>query len=214
MEGAQAPITYTDMKVKHILTKAVFFASLLCNIITGSAQDTINVAGIGGQIIKNPNGTFFYSNTMQIAYNKGKIITLSYGRWKQINDSIIAFTSSKNTKQEILKTCESYDTLVSDGFIVEIKDENGDLLCKRDNYGTHFYGESSILGININDTTIQIHGVSQYGQWHLSNIRGGGFNHQVIYIRDAFFYNLEYLSFLLLKKYDGYRLIRYGGLFD
>ncbi len=201
------------MKVKHITIKnrigiiLLLFVNL-CNLCF--AQDTIYLTGHWGKIIKNTDGTFYYSSHVQLGNKGGYITTLSYGRWSQVNDSVFAFTSSINTKHEILKSFELDDSVGSTSLTVDVYNENGDLVCKGMGSTIQHYAESSVLGISVHDTSIHIYGVSPYGQWHLyCKKKENANNHHVIYIRDAFYYNLEYVYFSLIKERTGnWRLIQ------
>lgn len=186
------------IKISIIITLVMISINNLC-----AAQDTICVEGLSGRIIKNPNGTFYYSSTVQIV--NCDITTLSYGRWRQEDDSVFTFVSSINTKHDILKSYESWDSVNNtNSLIVDVYNENGDLLCTSNGSNIHFYSESSILGITICDSSIQLHGVSPYGQWHLnSKIKEKKHNHYIVVIRDAFYYNLEYLCISLVQKRTG-----------
>lgn len=202
------------MKTKHITIRnsiSILFL-ILVNLYNPSlAQDTIYVTDHWGQILKNTDGTFYYSSYVQLDNRGGYITTHSYGRWSQINDSTFIFTSSINTKHEILKSYELCDSVRGNSHsIVEVYNENGNLLCMGEDSAIHHYAESSVLGISISDTSIQIYGVSPYGQWHLdSKKKVKENNHHIIYIRDAYFYNLEYLYFSLVKGVAGdWRLIQ------
>lgn len=175
-----------------------------------AAQDTICTTDLMGEIIKNSDGTFYYSSHVQVDNRGGYITILSYGRWSQVNDSTFIFISSINTKHEILKSYELCDSVRGNAHsIVEVYNENGNLLCMGEDSVIHHYAESSVLGISISDTSIQIYGVSPYGQWHLdSKKKVKENNHHIIYIRDAYYYNLEYLYFSLVKGMAGdWRLI-------
>lgn len=192
-----------EQHIKNSIT--IIVLALMGLWIPCAAQDTICATGLMGKIIKNTDGTFYYSSYVRLD-NKGEYITtLSYGRWNQVNDSIFEFTSSINTKHEMLKSYELDDS-VNDttGLTIDVYNENGVLLCKRNGLDIQHYAESSILGISVHDTSIQIYGVSPYGQWHLyCQKKEKTYGHQVIYIRDAFYYNLEYLYLFLIKKGDG-----------
>ena len=195
------------MKVKHITIKnsiGIIFLLFVNQYNLCFAQDTIYLTDHWGEIIKNADGTFYYSSHVQLD-NKGcYITTLSYGRWSQVNDSVFAFTSSKNTKHEILKSFELDDGVGSTGLTVDVYNENGDLVCKEIGSNIQHYAESSVLGIFVHDTSIHIYGVSPYGQWHLyCKKKENENNHHVIYIRDAFYYNLEYVYFSLIKERTG-----------
>ena len=196
------------MKAKHITIKnsIEIIVLMLVNLYNpGFAQDTIYVTDHWGQIIKNTDGTFYYSSHVQLDNRGGYITTLSYGRWTHVNDSTYIFTSSATTKHEILKSYELYDSIRGNtNQLVDIYNENGDLLCKWEDSTIHHYAESSVLGISVCDTSIQIYGVSPYGQWHLdSKKKEKTYNHHIVYIRDAFYYNLEYLCFYLIKNRTG-----------
>ena len=202
------------MKAKHIIIKNSIGIILLLFVKQYNpcfAQDTICTTGLMGEIIKNTDGTFYYSSCLQLDNRSGYITTLSYGRWRQVDDSTFAFISSINTKHEILKSYELNDS-VNDttDLTVDVCNENGDLLCKKKSSHIHYYSESSILGVSVYDTFIHIYGASPFGQWHLyCEKKEKSYNHHVIYIRDAFYYNLEYLHFFLVREMTGkWRLIR------
>lgn len=198
------------MRVKLIIINVVIVASVQFNMNNIFAQDTIYVSGMGGQIIKNSNGTFCYFNNIQIVDDGATMTSFSYGRWKQLNDSIFMFRSSNSTKHEILKSNGLNDTQVdTNEIVVDVKNEAGDFLCKKDKQGTHFLGESSILGIVVDDSMIRIYGVSQYGQWNLQCKRlERTINHYVIHIRDAYYYNLDFLCLFLKKENIGYSILQ------
>lgn len=198
-----------EQHIKNSITIIVLALIGLWNPCT--AQDTICATGLMGKIIKNSDGTFYYSSHVQVDNGGGYITTISYGRWRQVDDSTFVFSSSKNTKHEILKSYELDDSVNgATGLTVDVYNENGELLCKREGSDIHHYAESSVLGIFDNDTSIHIYGVSPYGQWHsYCKKKANANNHHVIYIRDAFYYNLEYLYFSLVKGMAGnWRLIQ------
>lgn len=186
------------IKISIIITLVMISINNIC-----AAQDTICIEGLSGIIIKNPDGTFYYSSTEQIV--NCDITKFSYGRWRQVDDSIFTFVSSINTKHDILKSYGLWDSVGStNSLIVDVYNENGDLLCTSNGSNIHFYAESSILGITICDSSIQLHGVSPYGQWHLnSKIEDKKHNHYIVVIRDALYYNLEYLYISLVQKRTG-----------
>lgn len=198
------------MAEQHIKNNIIIVLAFIGLWSPCAAQDTICTTGLVGEIIKNSDGTFYYSGHVQLDNRGGHMTTLSYGRWRQVNDSTFVFSSSINTKHEILKVYELDDSVNgTTGLKVDVYNENGDLLCKRTGLDIQHYSESSVLGISYNDTSIHIYGVSPYGQWHsYCNRKTNANNHYVIYIRDAFYYNLEYLNFSLVKDRTGHwRLI-------
>ena len=200
------------MEEKHIKNNITIIVLIFIGLWNPcAAQDTICTTDLMGEIIKNSDGTFYYSSHVQLDNRGGHITTISYGRWSQINDSTFVFSSSINTKHEILKSYE-LDDYVKDTsrLMVDVYNENGNLLYKGDGSNIQHYAESSVLGISVHDTSIHIYGVSPYGQWHLyCKKQENENNHHVIYIRDAFYYNLEYVYFSLIKERAGsWRLIQ------